>query len=419
MNQAKTMMQSPERVERNSPGAAQRSITAQSLRSIGKTIALVVAIAITSVLFGCKGNEITEQPPPPAVTVAHPVAEQISDYIDFTGNTAAIDSVKLVARVEGYLEKIHFKDGALVRAGDLLFTIQQSQYKAQLLQAQAQVASSKAALWHATTEYARYGALLKKGAASATEVDQWHYERDAAEASLAAAKAQVIIAKLNLGYTEVRAPFDGKIGRHLVDPGNLVGSAGQQTTLAEINRINPIYVYFTINENDLLRISRDRNGYEGVLSKMVVPAYYGLVNEQGYPHVGRLDFTSIGVTPTTGTLQVRALFPNDALNVLPGLFARVRVKAPQKREALMVPGDAVSFDQQGEYVLVVDDKNMVERKGVKTGLQIGSNLVIEDGLTADDWVIIDGLLQAIPGREVNPDRTTIKSGTSANVVTGD
>jgi RND family efflux transporter MFP subunit len=352
--------------------------------------------------------------------VAHPLAERVADYIDFTGNTAAIDSVALVARVEGYLDKIHFKDGAIVKTGNLLFTIQQAQYEAQLAQAEAQVAASKSALWHATTEYARYGALLTKGAAAATEVDRWHYERDSSAASLASAKAQVIIAKLNLGYTEVRAPFDGKIGRHLVDPGNLVGSGGQQTTLAEINRINPIYVYFTINENDLLQIVQQNPGTSyGALNNVVVPAYYGLANEEGFPHRGRLDFASISVAPTTGTLQVRAIFPNDALDVLPGLFARVRVKALHKRDALLVPGDTVSFDQQGEYVLVIDDKNMVQRKSVKTGLQIGDDLVIEEGVTADDWVVIDGLMQAIPGREVSPQRETLKAtADTAIAVTG-
>jgi len=407
------MMQSAARVTRGLTNMAYRS------GSLRRGLGFAIAIAIATALTGCKSDETVEKPQPPAVTVVHPLAQTISNYVDFTGNTAAIDTVKLVARVEGYLEKIHFKDGAIVKAGDLLFTIQQSEYKAQLIQAESQVAASKAALWHATTEYARYGALLSKGASSATEVDHWHYERDSAAASLAAAQAQIIIAKLNLGYTEVRAPFDGKIGRHLVDPGNLVGSAGQQTTLAEINRINPLYVYFTINENDLLRIVQERGDRTGSIENVVVPAYYGLVNEKGYPHVGRLDFASISVAPTTGTLQLRAIFPNDGLNVLPGLFARVRVQALQNRGALLVPGDAVSFDQQGEYVLVVNDKNMVERRGVKSGQQIGANLVIEEGLGPDDWVITDGLLQAIPGREVAPDRQTLKTGTSSAVSTGD
>jgi RND family efflux transporter MFP subunit len=236
-------------------------------------------------------------------------------------------------------------------------------------------------------------------------VDHWRYERDSSAAQLSSAEAQVVIDKLNLSYTEVRAPFDGRIGRHLVDPGNLVGSAGQQTVLAEINRIDPIYVYFTVNENDLLRIVNEQPeaARRPLQDQEVVPAYYGLINEEGFPHAGRLDFASISVAPTTGTLQVRGIFPNP-IGAVPGLFVRVRVPALQKREALLIPGDAVSFDQQGEYVLVVDDKNVVERRSVKTGLQIGDNLVIEDGLAATDWVIVEGLMQAIPGREVSPQR---------------
>jgi RND family efflux transporter MFP subunit len=408
------MIQAEREIVRSMFGTARRS------GSVRNAIALVLTLGMLAAVTGCKDDEAPAPPAPPAVTVAQPVTEQIADYIDFTGNTAAIDSVSLVARVEGYLDKIHFKDGAIVKQGDLLFTIQQSQYQAQLLQAEAQVAASKADLWHATTEFTRYSALLTKGAAAATEVDRWHAERDSAAASLASAKAQVILAKLNLGYTEVRAPFDGKIGRHLVDPGNLVGSGGQQTTLAEINRINPIYVYFTINESDLLRIVQGRPGSSyGALNNVIVPAYYGLVNEEGYPHRGRLDFASISVASTTGTLQVRAIFLNDALNVLPGLFARVRVAALEKRAALLVPGDAVSFDQQGEYVLLVDDKNIVERRTIKSGQQMGDKLVVEEGLAAGDWVITDGLLQAIPGREVAPERKTLKAENPPVVTTGD
>lgn len=369
------------------------------------------AILALALLCGCKTAPVVTPAAAPSVTVAHPVTRAVSDYFDFTGNTAAINSVTLVARVEGYLEKIHFTDGAVVRKGQLLFTIQQDQYKAQLQQALANVAAQKAALWHANVEFARYSRLVKQDAATQTEVDQWHFKRDAATADLLAAQAQVVIANLNLSYTTVTAPFDGRIGRHLVDPGNLVGTMGKQTALAEVNQINPLYVYFTINERDLLKIMQRKKTTPEEVARYagLIPVYFGLSNEDGYPHEGRLDFASISVNPTTGTLQLRGIFSNPELTVLPGLFVRVRVKTPEQHDALLVPGDALSFDQQGEYVLVVNAKNVVERRTVKTGFQVGDMMVIEDGLKAGDWVIIEGLLQAIPGREVSPQRSVLRA----------
>jgi RND family efflux transporter MFP subunit len=398
----------PANTFRHRPGTSRTSII--RLRA---AISAVSAIALLAsvIISGCRTTPEVAPQTPPTVTVARPVSRAVSDYFDFTGNTAAINSVTLVARVEGYLEKIHFTDGEVVRKNQVLFTIQQDQYQAQLQQALANVEAQKAALWHAKVEFARYSRLLKQDAATQTEVDQWHYKRDAAEADLLSAQAQVVIARLNLSYTTVTAPFDGRIGRHLVDPGNLVGAMGKQTALAEINQINPLYVYFTINERDLLRILKRKQTSPDELQKYAryIPVYFGLSNEDGYPHQGRLDFASISVNPTTGTLQLRGIFPNPELTILPGLFVRVRVQSPEEHHALLIPGDALSFDQQGEYVLVVNAKNVVERRSVKTGFQVGDQMVVESGLKPDDWVVIDGLLQAIPGRRVNPQRSTVRA----------
>ena len=362
-----------------------------------------LALGSVVVLASCRGAA-PPAPAPPAVTVATPQSQNVADFLDFTGNTVASNSVTTVARVEGFLDKIHFTDGARVAKGDLLFTIQQDQYEAQLKQAEAQVLAQRAAVKHASTELARYGDLVKQGAATQTTVDRWAYDKASSEAQLMSAEAQVILAKLNLGYTEVRAPFDGRAGRHLVDPGTLVGSAGQQTSLVTIDQIDPMFVYFTVDERDLLRVI-ERQKTTAAADPIIggtIPFFFGLLDEDGHPHEGRLDFAAVGVTSTTGTLQVRGTYANPDGRVLPGLFVRVRVPALKKRDALLIPGDAVSFDQQGEYVLVVNDKNVVERRGVKTGQQIGTALVVNEGLAPTDRVVVEGLLQAIPGREVTP-----------------
>ena len=377
-------------------------------------------LAIALVLFGaaaCGDNKNQYvAPPPPKVTVAKPEVRTVTENLEFTGNTAAFNTVKLVARVQGYLQKIHFTDGARVKKGDLLFTIQQEQYKAQLLQAQSEVTAARAKLDNASTEYERYLSLYRQKAGPATAVDQWKYTRDSAAAALESAQAQVDLAKLNLSYTTVTAPFNGQMGRHLIDIGNLVGGGGQDTVLAEINRIDPLYVYFTINERDLLRVIGEY-GAERRASKdqkeEAHPVFMGLANEEGHPHQGVIDYAAITANPQTGTLQLRGIFPNPKGDILPGLFARIQAPFQQTQDALLVPAVAVGFDQLGNYVLMIKDKNVVERRQVEIGEQVGEMRVIKSGLTGSDRVIVDGLLRAIPGREVTPEEAAKPTATPA------
>jgi RND family efflux transporter MFP subunit len=204
------------------------------------------------------------------------------------------------------------------------------------------------------------------------------------------------------------------MGRHLVDPGNVVGGAAQPTSLATIDRTDPLYVYFTIDERDLLRIRAEHKGQaRDEVTKQAFPAFFGLLDEDGYPHEGKLDFASLAVAPTTGTLQARAIFPNPEPGILPGLFVRVRVPSAAPKDALLIPGEAVAFDQQGEYVLIVNADGVVERRAITTGAQVGTDIVVTTGLVATDRVVIAGVQRAIPGRKVDPQPATATATSSS------
>jgi RND family efflux transporter MFP subunit len=371
-------------------------------RRFGATSAWIVVSSLLVVLSGCKEQSKPQPPPPPKVTVAQPVHRKVTDYLDLSGNTQAIYTVQLVARVAGYLEQVLFSDGQFVKKGQPLFVIQRNTYENNLQQAEAAIQQYKAQLAYAESQFTRFSNLAQTRAASQSDIENWRFQRDQAQANLRSSEAQRDLALLNLSYTDVRAPFDGRIDRRLKDPGNLVGVDGN-TVLAQINQVDPIYVYFNISDLDLARLLKRTGGVPGPTDGRKWPMQAGLPGEDGYPHKGQLDFAAINLTSTTGTLLMRGVLTNPDGRILPGLYTRIRVPV-EERAAFLVPDAAIGHDQQGAYVFVVNDKNVVERRGVKTGPAVDALRAIDDGLKGQEWVVVNGLVKAAPGRQVTPER---------------
>ena len=363
-------------------------------------------------------------PPAPAVTpaqlpsatalpipVVKPRTQSVSNYVEITGNAASVNAVKLIARVEGYLDQIHYEDGQFVKKGDLLFTIQQDQYKDQLQQAQAQLLTAQASLTYAKTELVRYSKLVKQDAATQTEVDHWTFEKASAEASLLSAQAQVALARLNLSYTEVRAPFDGIVGKHLIDPGNVVGGGGQQTALAEITQLDPIYVVANLSEQQVLQIRQNLGQHRLTFADLrKVPVDVALSDQTGFPLQGTLEYVAPALDPATGTLLVRGILANPDRTLLPGFFVKIRLPmAKVDRNALLVPDRSLQEDQGGRYLLIVNKDNVVEQRYVQLGQLDGALRVITSGLKPDDRVVVGDLWRATPGTKVTPRLTQIEA----------
>jgi len=372
------------------------------IRRIGGVSGWIAMAVLLVTLPGCGEKAKPQPPPPPKVTVAQPLRRTVTDHLELNGTTQAIYTVQLVARVAGYLEQVLFQDGQIVTKGQPLFVIQRNTYEDNLRQTEAAVSQYRAQLAYAEAQLTRYSNLVQHNAASQENVDNWRYQRDLAQANLRSAEAQRDLAKLDLDYTLVTAPFAGRMDRRQQDPGNLVGSGGN-TVLAQINQIDPIYVYFNISDRDLARLRKNTRGIPGASDARKWPVHAGLPGEDGYPHQGHLDFAAISLTTTTGTLLMRGVLPNRDGQILPGLQARVRVPLEQKA-AFLVPDVAIGHDQQGSYVLVANEKNVVERRRVSTGPAVESLRAIDEGLKGEEWVIVNGLLKAAPGRQVTPER---------------
>src|SRR5580704_7093214 len=385
----------------------QRGRTSE-LESRRPGLAVLAAIAVLA-LTGCGSRNQFVAPPPPKVVVAQPIQKPVTLYVYLTGNTAAYRTANLVARVQGYLETIDYKDGAAVMKGTQLFGIERDTFQAQVDQVKAQLAHDQAVLAEAQVNLTRYQKLQQQNSIAAQQAEDQGAVVQQNKATVDLDQANVDTANINLGFTRVLAPFDGVVTNHQVDIGNLVGASGP-TTLATIVQTDPIYVYFTLSEPQFLAIRRS-NAKAGLsidtadLTYLAsIPIEIGLQDEEGYPHKGHLDYVSPQVDPSTGTVTVRAVLDNKDNALLPGFFVRVQGPVGHLDKALLTRNDAIGTSQEGSYVLVVGADNVVQRKVVKLGQRQGQLVIIESGLDPGDWVVTEGIQQAFPGAKVEPQR---------------
>jgi len=367
--------------------------------------------ALAGLAAGCHQQQGPPPAQPPVVPVSQPVQRQVTDTVEYTGRTDAVQSVSVRARVTGYLTKMPFKEGAEVKTGDLLFEIYPRPYQAQLDQAVSQVGVAEAQLRLAQATLERAKPLLAKNAISQQEYDQDQAAVDQAAAQVKAAKATVEVYRLNLEFTRVTAPVDGQVSRYYYTVGNLVTQ--DQTLLTTVVSVDPMYAYFDMDERTILRIRAAINEgkIKAVKNFAEIPVEMALEGEDGFPHRGSLDFVNNVVNPSTGTIAVRGVFPNPQppngrrlLN--PGMFVRIRLPIGQPHQALLIVDRAIGSDQGLKYVYVIGGDHKVQYRRVKVGaLQDDGLRVIDDGLKPDDWVVVGALQQLRPRMDVEPEQT--------------
>jgi RND family efflux transporter MFP subunit len=373
----------------------------------------VAALALAMLLGACQKENTFVPPPPPKVGVAYPLQKTVQPYLEATGNMTAINTVNLVARVQGFVQNIEYKDGSTVKKGTPLFVIEPEPYKLKVDQARAALDGAKAQLLQSQTEFGRQQALASRQISTQATLDQARATRDLNQATVEQDEANLQQAQINYGYTQVIAPFDGTVTQRLVSVGELVGT-NSPTQLATIYQLEPIWVNFTISERDVqtIRASMAKRGITTADVVGKVPVEVALQTDHDFPYKGVIDYIAPNVDPSTGTLNVRGILENKNFPLLPGYFVRVHVPLG-KVNALLVPEEAIGADQSGRYVLVVNADNIVEQRKVTLGQTFGSLRRIESGLKPKDKVIIVGLLQAAPGQKVEPQLQTLPSDADA------
>jgi RND family efflux transporter MFP subunit len=370
------------------------------------SLARLLAMALAALLAACGQSQQAAAPPDPVVTVARPVQKAVVDQDEYVGRFVAVDSVEVRARVSGYLAQVHFTDGQLVKQGDLLFTVDKRPFQTSLDQAKANLAQARANLSFAEADLARGAQLVRDKTITEQTFDQRTQAKRVAEASVAAQEAAMRQASLDLEFTELRAPVDGRIGDRRVSPGNLVtgGTGGNTTMLATIVSLDPIRFEFTFDEASYIRYERLSKGGKDMTSRDgSALVALRLIDEPDYTHEGRMEFVDNVIDRTSGTIRGRAVFANRNGTFTPGMFGRLRVPASPVYPALLVPDAAIGTEQARKYLLVVDGENVVRQKYVTLGQMSGNLRVIKDGVASDDRVVVNGLMRARPGQKVKPE----------------
>jgi RND family efflux transporter MFP subunit len=387
--------------------------------NLSRLTTAAAALILMSALAGCGEGQPTSKsaPPPPAVTVAKPTQRTVVDYDEYVGRFVAVDAVEVRARVSGYLESVHFKDGQIVKQGELLFTIDKRPFQNALDQARANLALARSNLTYAESDLTRGKQLVRDKTITEQVFEQRAQSKRNAEASVAANEAAVRQAELDLEFTELRAPVTGRIGDRRVTPGNLItgGSSGNTTLLANIVSLDPIRLEFSFDEASYLRYERlSRTGREVTGRDGSVLVDLRLIDETDFVHRGYMDFVDNVIDKSTGTIRARAVFANSKDVFTPGMFARVRVPGSPSYRALLVPDAAIASEQSRKYVLVVDAEDVARQRYVTPAQLVGGMRVIKDGLKDDDRIIIGGLMRARPGSKVTPEEKTAAAEDAAS-----
>jgi len=368
-----------------------------------RILAALVWIGLAPLLLGCGEAQKQAAPPPPKVTVAKPIKRTIVDQDEYVGRFVAVYSVEVRARVSGYLDKVQFQDGQIVKQGDLLFTIDKRPFQNTLDQARANLELARSNLLFTQSDLARGQQLLRDRTISEQIFEQRSQASRNAQAAVAANEAMVRQAELDLEFTELKAPITGRIGDRRVTPGNLVtgGTGGATTLLAVIVSTDPIRLEFTFDEASLLRYERlARGGKADVTGRGSAPIRLKLIDEQDFTHYGRMDFIDNVIDRSTGTIRGRAQFANSDGLFTPGMFARVQVPASAPYEALLVPDLAIGTEQVRKFVYVVDQDGIARQRFVMLGDVVDDLRVVKEGVSADDRVVINGLMRVRPGQKV-------------------